>query len=70
MSAETFKRCVIAVTRGGCEDACDKPAVGLLRPVEWEIAEFGSQDPYPACRYHLFVFGDNGRAVELAGDAS
>ena len=58
--------CVIGVTRDGIEDACGKPAVGYLRPATWEVEEFGPADPYPACRYHLFMLGGNGRAVELA----
>lgn len=58
-------RCHISVTRDGDMDACDKPAVGRLHLLDWEDEEFGAGEPYPACRFHLYRLGGNGRAVEL-----
>ena len=58
-------RCEVGVTRDGDMDACDKPAVGRLRLLDWEVEEFGPGEPYPACRFHLYRLGGNGRAVEL-----
>ena len=58
-------RCEVAVTRDVDMDVCDKPAVGRLHLLDWEDEEFGAGEPYPACRFHLYRLGGNGRAVEL-----
>lgn len=55
--------CHVGVERKGEFEACDKPAIGVMLPSEWEKEEFGEDvPPYPVCVFHATV----GRMVTLA----
>lgn len=45
--------CEVGTIRAGEDTECGKPAIGLIRPTEWELEEFGPDlSPYPCCVYH------------------